>query len=251
MFFFCFLAATLVLNITTESITQAGVPVILNKLSGILQIAQEAGESQGICVIPVPDQERAEDDASDPGELHLNPLDTPTEMQIWTVILSFKKSFELFLQYLGYKLNAFVRNHDVGSLLITIECSSLQILEGLWEDYRSGHLNAIAQEILVTAEVLEKLGLDDVRLKTFISEEEYENGKKIFMEISGKLHLLQYSLAFVRLLLCVFEGHFVLCFMQFPNYFVLSSCFSSSAIIYWYNTHEVPSSLRSQVLKAW
>ena len=183
MFFFCFLAATLVLNITTESITQAGVPVILNQLSGIPQIAQEAGESQGICVIPVPDQERAEDDAS--GELQLNPLDTPTEIQIWTVILSFKKSFELFLQYLGYKLNVFVRNHDVGSLLITVECSSLQILEGLWEDYRSGHLNAIAQEILVTADVLEKLGLDDVRLKTYISEEEYECGKQIFMEISG------------------------------------------------------------------
>jgi len=237
MFFFCFLAATVVLNITTESITQAGLPVILNQLPGMPQIAQEAGESQRICVIPVPDQERAEDDASD--------------IQIWTVILSFKKSFELFLQYLGYKLNAFVRNHDVGSLLITVECSSLQILEGLWEDYRSGHLNAIAQEILVTAEVLEKLGLDDVRLKTFISEEEYENGKKIFMEISGKLHLLQYSLAFVRLLLCVFEGQFVLCFMRFPNYFVLSSCFSSSAIIYLYNMNEVPSSWRSQVFKAY
>ena len=182
-FFSCFLAATFVLNITTESITQAGVPVILNQLSGIPQIAQEAGESQGICVIPIPDQERAEDDAS--GELQLNPLDTPTEIQIWTVILSFKQSFELFLQYLGYKLNAFVRSHDVGSLLITVECSSLQILEGLWEDYRSGHLNAIAQEILVTADVLEKLGLDDVRLKTYISEEEYECGKQIFMEISG------------------------------------------------------------------
>ena len=75
---------------------------------------------------------------------------------------------------------------DVGSLLITVECSSLQILQGLWEDYRSGHLNEIAQQMLVTAEVLEKLGLAEVRLKTFISEEEYENGKLILKDISGE-----------------------------------------------------------------
>ena len=182
--FFCFLTAIHVLVVNTiESITQAGLPIMLNYPSGRPQIPHESGDSHGICVIPVPDQERAEDDVS--GDLQQNPLDIPTEMQIWTVILSFKKSFELFLQYLGYKLNAFVRRLDVGSLSITVECSSLQILEGLWEDYRSGHLNAIAQEILVTADVLEKLGLDDVRLKTYISEEEYESGKKIFMEISG------------------------------------------------------------------
>ena len=84
-----------------------------------------------------------------------------------------------------YKLDIFSPKHDLGSLLITVECSSLLILEGLWEDYCSGHLTAIAQEMLVTAEVLEKLGLADVRLKTFISEEEYEKGKQIFMDHSG------------------------------------------------------------------
>ena len=176
---FCFLTAILVVN-TIESITQAGLPIMLSK------ITHESGESHGICAIPVRDQERAEDEVSDSGELQLNPLDTPTEIGIWTVILSFKKPFELFLQYLRCKLNVFVGNHDVGSLLISVECSSLQILEGLWEDYRSGHLNAIAQEILVTAEVLEKLGLDEVRLKTFISEEEYEKGKHILMDYSGE-----------------------------------------------------------------
>ena len=182
--FFCCLTAILLVN-TIESVTRDGSPVILNYPSGRPQIPHDAGESQGICVIPVPDQERAED-VSDSGELQLNARDTPTEIHIWSVILSFKKSFELFLQYLGYKLNAFVRNHDVGSLLITVECSSLQILEGLWEDYRSGHLNKIAQEILVTAEVLEKLGLDEVKLKTFISEEEYKKCKQIFMDTSGE-----------------------------------------------------------------
>jgi len=183
--FFCFLTAIVVVN-TIESITQSGLPIFLNRPSGRPQIHHESGETPEICAIHVPDQERTEDNVSDSGKLHLNPLDTPTEIQIWTVIISFKEAFELFLQYLRYKLNVFVRKHDVGSLLITVECSSLQILQGLWEDYRSGHLNAIAQEILVTGAVLEKLGLNDVRLKTFISEEEYETGKQCFKDISGK-----------------------------------------------------------------
>lgn len=160
----------------TESITSTG-------SSGRPQIPHESGESQGIYAIPVPDQEGM-DDISDHHELQLR--DTPTEMHIWTVILSFKKSVELFFRYLRYTLRTFVLNHSVGSWLITVECSSLQILQGLWEDYRTGHLNAIAQEILVTAEVLEKLGLDEVRLKTVISEEEYEKAKQIFMDHSGE-----------------------------------------------------------------
>ncbi|KAJ7381856.1 death effector domain-containing [Desmophyllum pertusum] len=117
-------------------------------------------------------------------ELQLNQQDPPTEEDIWNVILSFKESFLLFAKYLRYKLNLGVRRCDVGSLLTTVECSSLQSLEGLWEDYCSGHLNEIAQEVLVTTNVLEKLGLTDVKLKTFLSEEEYEKGKQIFMDNS-------------------------------------------------------------------
>ena len=224
---FSFLTVIVVVNTTVESSTQAGSPIFFNYPSGKPQIPHGFGESQGICVIPIPDQQRAENDVSNSGELQPNPSDAPTEIQIWTVIMSLKESFELFLQYLRYKLNVFVRNHDVGSLLITVECSSLEILEGLWEDYRSGHLNAIAQEILVTAEVLEKLGLDEVRLKTFISEEEYENGKLIFKDISGEWHVLS-----VLLQLCVCRSPFMFLksalfrvFMRFPNYLVLPSCF--------------------------
>ena len=113
----------------------------------------------------------------------------PTEIDVWTVVVSFKKSFHLFLQYLRNKLNVFVRHHDLGSLLITVECSSLQTLEGLWKDYTSGHLNKVAQETLVTDAVLDKLGLTGVKLKTFISEEEYEKGKQIFMTNLGKVVL--------------------------------------------------------------
>ena len=161
---------------TTKSITQAGVPTTSSLPSG---------ESPGICSVPISDQEEAEG-VSNPGELQQNLLEPPTEIQIWNVIVSFKKSFELFLQYLVYKLNVFVRNHDVGSLLITVECQSLQILEGLWGDYLSGHLNKIAQELIVTTEVLKELGLDEVKIKTFISEEDYKKGKQILMGNSGE-----------------------------------------------------------------
>lgn len=100
-----------------------------------------------------------------PAELQQNVLDHSTEIQIWDVILSFKKAFEVFLQYLTRKLNVRVRSHDRGSLIITVECSSLQILEGLWADYRSGLLNNVAQEMLVRSEVLVELDCAEIRLK--------------------------------------------------------------------------------------
>ena len=121
-----------------------------------------------------------------PAELQQNVLDHSTEIQIWDVILSFKKAFEVFLQYLTRKLNVRVRSHDRGSLIITVECSSLQILEGLWADYRSGLLNNVAQEMLVRSEVLVELDCAEIKLKTLISEKEYEEGKQIFKSNSSK-----------------------------------------------------------------
>ena len=109
----------------------------------------------------------------------------PTDIDVWNVILSFKESVHLFLRYLGCKLHLLVRNNEVGSWHITVECSSLQVLGGLWEDYRGGHLNSVAQEMLITPQVLAKLGLTELKLKTFISEDQYEKGKKLFEANSG------------------------------------------------------------------
>ena len=78
-----------------------------------------------------------------------------------------------------------MRNKGKGSWHVTVECSSSQVLEGLWEDYRSGHLNSVAQEMLITQQVLEKLGLTELKLKTFISEDQYEKGKKLLEASSG------------------------------------------------------------------
>lgn len=154
------------------------------------QWPQTAHGSEEMCTIPIvpeqiPEEEQPAGAESFSGEVQRNQQDLLTEIDIWNVILSFKNSFDLFLKYFGDKLNVLLQHIRFGSLLITVKCGSLHILEGLWEDYKSGHLNEVAQEMLVTTEVLEKVGLTEVKLKTFISEEEYEKGKQIFAENSG------------------------------------------------------------------
>ena len=104
-----------------------------------------------------------------------------TELTIWNVILSFKASFDLFLEYLKVQLGVGVENYNVGSLLITVTCSSLQILEGLWEAYSSGRLDTVAKKTLVTAQVLATLGVHEVKLKTTITKHEYRKCKEFFL----------------------------------------------------------------------
>ncbi|KAJ7388941.1 hypothetical protein OS493_034872 [Desmophyllum pertusum] len=50
-----------------------------------------------------------------------------------------------------------------GSLIITVECSSLEILDGLWDDYCAGHLSEMAQKFLVTEDVMKELGVTEVK----------------------------------------------------------------------------------------
>ena len=118
-----------------------------------------------------------------PSEMKDNQQEIPAESDIWSVIMSFKDSFRLLFGYLRNNLNALVEDIELGSLSIAVKCSSLQILEGLWEDYISGHLNQVVQETLVTDEVLEILGLKELKLKVFISDEKYHNGKLILRKI--------------------------------------------------------------------
>jgi len=105
----------------------------------------------------------------------------PTNSYIWKTIFSPALNIlESLLEYLRNKLAVRVINYRVGSLLITVTCSSLPILEGLWKDYSSGHLNKVIEQTLVTPDVLEKLGLSELKLKTTISEEEYNKCKEFF-----------------------------------------------------------------------
>ena len=91
-----------------------------------------------------------------------------------------------YLQYLRDVRQVLFVDAQTGSLIITVECNSLEILEGLWNDYSTGHLNEMAQKFLVTDDVLREFGLIDMKLTTNISEKEYKACREHFMPPSGK-----------------------------------------------------------------
>lgn len=72
-----------------------------------------------------------------------------------------------------------------GSLIVMVECGSLEILERLWEDYRTGYLNEVVQKFLVTEEILKAFGLAQVKLSTTIKEEEYKTCRELLWKASG------------------------------------------------------------------
>ena len=106
--------------------------------------------------------------------------DPPAKRDIWRAIRGSKKALNLLLKYLKDKLRVGVVSDTEGSLLIKVTCNSLEILEGLWEDYSSGHLNEVIEQILVTSDILEKFGLSELKFKTTIKEEEYKKCKEFF-----------------------------------------------------------------------
>ena len=132
-----------------------------------------------------PEQSSVEDTPTGPS--------TSTELQgsqqnrphLWSVICSDKKllKVEEHLKSLGVDVHDFKQ----GSLIITVSCSSLEVLEALWKDYRTRHLNKVIQDTLVTAEVLEKLDLSKVELRTIISEEDYTSYKHFLKYRQGMM----------------------------------------------------------------
>ena len=76
-------------------------------------------------------------------------------------------------RYLQSRLELEVKAATEGSLRITVECRTLEILERLWEDYSSGHLNAVAENYLLTDDIKRRYNVLSVNLKTTILEEDY------------------------------------------------------------------------------
>ena len=113
----------------------------------------------------------------------------PEEPDIWDVISSFGNSFNLFFEYLSQTLSLDIFGYGKGSLFIAVKCSSVDILEELWKDYKSGNLNEVAEKVLITAQVLEKLCLAEVKLNTIINEEHYKTCKEFL--VSQETILLQ------------------------------------------------------------
>ena len=70
-----------------------------------------------------------------------------------------------------------------GSVIIILDCPTLDSLEHLWNDYLAGHLDNLAERYLVTNEMKKKFDLETVSLKTTILEEDYLNCKEALMEL--------------------------------------------------------------------
>lgn len=80
--------------------------------------------------------------------------------------------------------------HDVtpseDGLRVAVKCLTLESLEHLWQDYRSGQLNRMAEELLVTDDIKRKFNVESIKLKTTISEEDYMACKEYLSNRSGK-----------------------------------------------------------------
>ena len=74
-----------------------------------------------------------------------------------------------------------------GSLILTVECRTLEILERLWEEYCSGHLNAVAEAYLITDDLPDRFEVEVIKLKTTISKDDYLACKLSLMDLAGKL----------------------------------------------------------------
>ena len=116
------------------------------------------------------------------------PMYIPTKEQVLCVIAANfmqttppqnRDEHDYFVTYLE-RIGAVIKRVSSGSLLITVKCDSLQILERLWKDYLSGHLGEVIQRSFVTEEILTEFSLAELKLKTTISEEEYKACKAYF-----------------------------------------------------------------------
>ena len=91
-----------------------------------------------------------------------------------------------FIRFLADVRKVLVLDAQSGSLILTALCRSLEILDALWYDYCTGHLNDMAQKYLVTKDILKEFDLTELKLTTTILREEYIVARKFFLQSSGE-----------------------------------------------------------------
>lgn len=104
--------------------------------------------------------------------------------------LSTPGSVSAFIEHITKAYNLAVQAVEWGSLIVTVQCLTLESLEKLWNDYRSGCLNDIAERFLVTSELKRKLNLENFRLTITIEEGNYLICKKTLMEKIGEFNII-------------------------------------------------------------
>ena len=95
---------------------------------------------------------------------------------------SSKEDFDDLIEYMSTVKGIVAQDVTVRSLLITVKCRSLLVLEQLWTDYTSGHLNEMVQKCLVTEDILNDLGLSELKLHTIVKKIDYKACKQILQE---------------------------------------------------------------------
>ena len=88
--------------------------------------------------------------------------------------LSSDEGVERLVRTLKTLYNVLVISKRTGSLILRVACPSLEILENLWSDYRSGQLKKEAERCLVTEDFLKEFKLKEIKLRVEMSEEEYK-----------------------------------------------------------------------------
>lgn len=110
--------------------------------------------------------------------------------------LTTQQELQQFCYYLRQNLDLELSQKKTGSLILTVHCRTLEILEQLWKDYCSGHLDEVAEECFLTDETTKtkeemgeksKADVDTISAETTISKEDYMRCKKFLTEILGKL----------------------------------------------------------------
>ena len=91
-----------------------------------------------------------------------------------------------FVDHLTQTYELSLVNVGEGSVVIILGFPTLESLELLWSDYRSGHLDEVAERYLVTEEIKRKFNLVTICLKTTIEEENYSNCRKALMKLPSK-----------------------------------------------------------------
>ena len=109
-------------------------------------------------------------------ELLASKQNNPEVVGFWDVVNSFTSSLHRLFEYLKMKIGLDVQD-QTGSSVIKVSSSSSKGHKALWKDYRTGHLNKVVQDTLVTTEVLEKLDLSEVKLKTVVQYSQSGKGK--------------------------------------------------------------------------
>ena len=120
------------------------------------------------------------------------------------------KAFNNFLS--GAFAGLHIRLIRSSSLIFMVQCSTLDILEKLWTDYLSGHINKVAESCLVTEKIRRKFDIKSLTLKTSIDKDNYLACRQSFTK---RLRKLFFYFNFIFLLLQALEklhqGHRMIC----------------------------------------